>query len=481
MLEKRRAFTLIELIVVVAIVAIVGVITFFNLQGGQNQTALTSTAQQATALIRQAQVSAASQKNDTAWGVYFSNSATNPFYALISSSTYNSSTVVQTYPLPSGVAYLTSTLPQGSSLTIAFSPISGGSIASTTVSIYSVKQPSLVANIAVTGPGEVTYNSCNGSVGSWGSTASLKTGIDQANDTGVAYNGYVYLIGGEDPNNNETSSVVYAPINANATLGAWSLTTALPSKDYMAASVASNGYVYLMGGYSPGVTTATVLYSTISSNGTLGSWTVTQQLPVAEYNQSAATYNGYIYSMGGENSSLNKSTSTVNYAQISSSGAITSWTPTQALPLALYQFGAVAYNGYLYALGGEYLSGGFPEPNNNTYYAPINANGTLGSWTSTTALALSYPSGPAVAYDGYMYVVGGGNSIGGSTANVISAKINANGSLGSWSQTTALPYQMTFMPPVAYNGYFYSIGGDPSSYTATSTVLFASLCPGGSN
>ena len=80
MLEKKKAFTLIELLIVIGIIAVIGIVTYVNLQGGQDQTSLTSTAQQATALLRQAQVSAASQKQNTVWGVYFSNvSSANPF------------------------------------------------------------------------------------------------------------------------------------------------------------------------------------------------------------------------------------------------------------------------------------------------------------------------------------------------------------------------------------------------------------------
>ena len=43
---------------------------------------------------------------------------------------------------------------------------------------------------------------------------------------------------------------------------------------------------------------------------------------------------------------------------------------------------SVVYNGYVYEIGG-FSNGWFI---NTVDYAPINSNGTLGSWTATTSL-----------------------------------------------------------------------------------------------
>jgi prepilin-type N-terminal cleavage/methylation domain-containing protein len=58
----KKAFTLLETMIVIAIIAVLGVVAFFSLQGGKSETDLTGTIQQMTTLLRQAQSSAVSQK-----------------------------------------------------------------------------------------------------------------------------------------------------------------------------------------------------------------------------------------------------------------------------------------------------------------------------------------------------------------------------------------------------------------------------------
>ena len=91
-------------------------------------------------------------------------------------------------------------------------------------------------------------------------------------------------------------------------------------------------------------------------------------------------YNGYIYELGGGNSSIDQST--VYYAPLNSNGSVGAWTSTTALPQALQSATSVVYNGYIYELGGN-NSGPYQS---TVYYAPLNSNGSVGTWTSTTAL-----------------------------------------------------------------------------------------------
>lgn len=159
--DTKKGFTLLEVLVTLMIFLVLGIATVYYFSGARLNGDLTDTAAQATAVLRQAQVDAASQKNDTPWGVYFSNGAggISPFYALISSSTYSSSTVVSQYVLPSTVGFVTSTIPQGSTMTVVFNPISGASSVSTTVEIYSTVNPSLVEALSISGQGFVSYSS----------------------------------------------------------------------------------------------------------------------------------------------------------------------------------------------------------------------------------------------------------------------------------------------------------------------------------
>ena len=158
--SKRTAFSLIELLVVVGIVAVIGIAVVVNLNAPKASADLLGTAKQMTSVLRQAQSQAMSDQQGNIWGVYFSNPSTgDSFYAIISSSTYSSATVVSQYDLPSDVGFVTSTLPQGSSLTVQFTSPSGASSASTSVAIYLTSDPSLQENVVVLGNGQVSYTS----------------------------------------------------------------------------------------------------------------------------------------------------------------------------------------------------------------------------------------------------------------------------------------------------------------------------------
>ncbi len=297
----------------------------------------------------------------------------------------------------------------------------------------------------------------------WTATTSLPTGTDDA--TSVAYNGYVYEIGGY--NGNIVATVDYAPINANGTLGSWTATTSLPTATDFATSVAYNGYVYEIGGCASTCPTATVDYAPINSNGALGSWTATTSLPAATENATSVAYNGYVYEIGGDASGI---TATVDYAPINANGTLGSWTATTSLLTATYLATSVAYNGYVYEIGGA-LSGVAIA---TVDYAPINANGTLGAWTATTSLPAATYVATSVAYNGYVYEIGGDAS--GITGIVDYATINSNGTLRSWTATTSLPATKN-ATSVAYNGYVYEIGGYNVSIFAT--VYYAPIDPAG--
>jgi hypothetical protein len=93
------------------------------------------------------------------------------------------------------------------------------------------------------------------------------------------------------------------------------------------------------------------------------------------------------------------------------------------------------------------------------YHAPLNSNGTVGAWATTAALPAGMNLASAALYDGYVYVVGGQNGTGILTS-VYYAQLRTDGTIGSW-QTAADPAPMAFeAAAVAHNGYLYLIGGN---------------------
>ncbi|MCL4392582.1 hypothetical protein M1145_00345, partial [Patescibacteria group bacterium] len=317
----------------------------------------------------------------------------------------------------------------------------------------------------------LTLNPENTNTGSLNinTTSSLPAATNSA--TSVVYNGYVYEIGGYNGSAN-VATVDYAPINSNGTLGAWSSTTALPAATADATSVVYNGFIYEIGGCATSsCLTATVDYAPINSGGGIGSWSATTSLPAATGNATSVVYNGYVYEIGGCSSCSGTTVATVNYAPINSNGTLGSWTATTSLPAATAYATSVEYNGYVYEIGGY---------NGSAYvatvdYAPINSNGTLGSWTATTSLPAAIAYATSVEYNGYVYEIGGYN--GGIVATVDYAPINSNGTLGSWVATTSLPAATDNATSVEYNGYLYEIGGYNGS-AVVATVYSISVVTG---
>ena len=196
-------------------------------------------------------------------------------------------------------------------------------------------------------------------------------------------------------------------------------------------------------------------FAPINPNGTLGSWTATTSLTTTRNGHTAVAYNGYLYVLGGYNDPVvccgAGLLNTVEYAPINANGTLGSWTATTSLTTARRAHTSVAYNGYLYVLGGT-------GPINTVEYAPINANGTIGAWSATSSLTAARQLHTSVAYNGYLYVLGGDDGTGAKNT-VQFALINANGTLGSWSGTTSLPAGMYRTASVVYNGYVYMVGG----------------------
>jgi N-acetylneuraminic acid mutarotase len=206
-------------------------------------------------------------------------------------------------------------------------------------------------------------------------------------------------------------------------------------------------------------------------DGTIGSWNRATSLPSSRALHTSVVYNGYLYVIGGYTSSTTYSTE-VYYAPLNPNGTLGSWSSTTSLPSGRYSHTSVVYNGYLYVIGGRTSSTYYST---EVYYAPLNPNGTLGSWSSTTSLPSGRYSHTSVVYNGYLYVIGGRTSSTTYSTEVYYAPLNPNGTLGSWSSTTSLPSGRYSHTSVVYNGYLYVIGGDTSSTTVPKSTTLPSI------
>ncbi len=305
-----------------------------------------------------------------------------------------------------------------------------------------------------------------GSVGAWQTGNVVPDNL--AWTSAAAYNGYVYVVAGAN-DTIYTDTVYVAKLNANGSVGTWSTTTPAPYTSSSASVVAYNGYLYYIGGFDGVVINAGVSYAPINADGTLGAWaSATNTFPNAWAGASVIVNDNYIYLLGG-NTGISPDDS-VTYAPINANGSIGSWTATTSLPDTLTAGAAVVHNGRVYFAGGNDGS----ARTDGVYYATFNPNGTLGTWQTTTALPEEREGAGLVEYNGYLFSIGGYNATN-IVDTVYAAPINTNGSVGAWSTTASLPDARTVSGVATYNGFVYNLAGLNTSSAPRNTTYYASL------
>src|SRR5216683_2464680 len=172
------------------------------------------------------------------------------------------------------------------------------------------------------------------------------------------------------------------------------------------------------GGFDGSKNTNTVWAINLNQDGTVGSttnttWTTitTNPLPTTlahhamaeadDTNSLVAAGKRYIYVVGGQvNLTDVPGTNTVYVASVdSTAGTVGPWTAsTNTLPKPLLGLSATVHNGFLYVAGGLDTNG---NPVKDVYSAPVNADGTIGTWTTATNTL------PAARAFGTMFVFGG--------------------------------------------------------------------------
>ncbi|MEK7059875.1 MAG: hypothetical protein AAB971_03920, partial [Patescibacteria group bacterium] len=198
----------------------------------------------------------------------------------------------------------------------------------------------------------------SGEVQDWATTNTISA---RQYHSSVTYNGYVYVIGGSSTEGAFTaqSTVYYAKIKSDGSVDTWTTASnALPDARYLHSSVAANGYVYVIGGNNGSGAQSTVYYAKLNSDGSVGVWQSTSSMPAVRLGQSSVVANGYVYAMGGYDGSTRRDT--VYYAKLNSDGSLGSWqTSANVLPGARHLHSSVVANGYVYVSGGL-DSGGSP-------------------------------------------------------------------------------------------------------------------------
>lgn len=246
--------------------------------------------------------------------------------------------------------------------------------------------------------------------------------------------------------------------------------------------VAYNGFLYAIGGQtSAGTPQTTVYIAKLGANGEPQLWHPTGGTPAYWYSDTALTnarsqfaavaYNNRLYLFGGLTTSTTVlSTNTVQFADIRPNGTLTAFTATgmQALTTARYGVTAHIYNGVAYVLGGNATFSGSPVT--TVEYARLNAtSGTMSAWQTTSSIAtsgrLTLGGSFSTVFGGYLYVNGGCSAVNASgycttiASGVQLASINADGSLGPFNTILGLANDRFAHTMIAWQGGLYRLGG----------------------
>ena len=141
------------------------------------------------------------------------------------------------------------------------------------------------------------------------------------------------------------------------------------------------------------------------------------------------------------------------------------WEDQQPLQSARRALAATAAGDYLYALGGVDAEGGYV---NTVEFAHVLPDGRLEPWQFTTPLPVGRIYHAAVAIQGDLYVLGGGQGELGDNntpvASVEKAHILAAGRLGEWRTEAPLTTPRRGLQVVAFHDTLYAIGGYNGSF-----------------
>jgi len=181
-----------------------------------------------------------------------------------------------------------------------------------------------------------------------------------AQEQAVLTTNKLYTLGGVD-----TSAVYAATVNSDGTLAAWSTATSLPVATSAAALVVTSNRVYVAGGIISGNPSAAVHTAFINTDGTLGAWSAAASLPVAISNAQVMVSKKRVYLFGGKVGGV--ASSAVYTAPINADGTLGAWTTQSSLPATIYDSQAIVTANKVHLLGGV-ISNAYSSV---TYNAPI--------------------------------------------------------------------------------------------------------------
>ena len=287
------------------------------------------------------------------------------------------------------------------------------------------------------------------------------------------YQGIIYSFGGYANDAGVANSYNYRPAN-----NVWTALPPLPEARFFASAVSDGTYLYILNGADvTAVQSQASLYRYTPADGT---YTTLAVPPAATDSQAIVLLNGKIYRIAGHYSHYGPTTDEVGRAAMGKQPtnefpvntvdvytiSTNTWAPAGTIanyPLAVGNLSAVAYNGYIYTVGGG--SAGNVISNKTYRYDPA-AN----TWDDAAVADLPTPvRGSAVdLFNGRWIIAGGNSGTGGPSSSVFTLNL-ANPT--SWATLSPLPIAEDYTSGARSGNNFYVVGGITVSATGATRVV----------
>lgn len=280
----------------------------------------------------------------------------------------------------------------------------------------------------------------------------------------AAVNGKVYAIGGNYSGCGTCATGVNEEFDPSAKggLGAWTPKAPMPTPRYDASCAVLNGRIYVFGGRQNGEYPYQPLPTVEEYDPGADTWRAVADLPSPRFETAAAAIGGKIFVVGGL-------PTTITWLQTNdcfdpTNGPLGTWTTTTNMPTGRGGLMAAAIDSSMYAVGGGSAAQG-NYIGTNEEYAPL-AGGCTGSWTARATMPTSRGYAAIAVANRRVYVFGGYSF--GSYYNVNEEYDPSN---NTWTTRAPMPTTRSAVNAVAVGGKIYVIGGwNGSSVLPTNEV-----------
>ena len=221
----------------------------------------------------------------------------------------------------------------------------------------------------------------------------------------VIWQNYVFCVGGFNGSN--PVNTVYRAQQQSSGISSWTTLNALPEALTDLAVVASQQNLIVMGGKNPEGVSNKIYVATLDPlNAALGEWNEASiSLPQPLWGARAVVVHDNIYLIGGANTDDENAASDKVYClKLNSRGDVASITEVNTLPEARNGHAIATYDSKIYVTGGHDATGVLK---NTVYRASVNLDGTLGTWSTQTALPVAVSNHATACSNGILTVIGG--------------------------------------------------------------------------